>query len=100
MTAFQITALDPDETEIGLIRKQWGGLFRDMLSSADVFTVNFPQDLDVKVKALFIAAMFLIVSILFLHGRTVSLIVFYFFTVSLYRITCITKIRKSVFKKL
>ncbi|KAL0268664.1 UNVERIFIED_CONTAM: hypothetical protein PYX00_010510 [Menopon gallinae] len=57
---FAITALDGNETEIGLIRKQWGGLFRDMLSNGDVFTVNFPQDLDVKVKALFIAAMFLI----------------------------------------
>ncbi|XP_070561411.1 phospholipid scramblase 2-like [Ptychodera flava] len=46
--------------EIGKISKQWSGLMREMYTSADNFSVNFPMDLDVKVKATMLGAVFLI----------------------------------------
>ncbi|XP_069753492.1 phospholipid scramblase 2-like [Narcine bancroftii] len=56
---FQVTNLDETET-IGKITKQWTGLLREMFTSADNFGIQFPLDLDVKVKATLLAASFLI----------------------------------------
>ncbi|WKX88343.1 hypothetical protein Q1695_008187 [Nippostrongylus brasiliensis] len=50
----------PSNAEIGNIAKRWGGFIREALTDADVFKVSFPMDLDVKVKALLLAATFLI----------------------------------------
>lgn len=48
---------------IGRISKQWAGLDTEMLTDADNFGVQFPIDLDVKIKAVVLAACFLIVSV-------------------------------------
>lgn len=55
--------MSPDETSvIGRISKQWTGLDTEMFTDADHFGVQFPMDLDVKIKAVVLAACFLIVS--------------------------------------
>jgi len=45
------------------ISKQWSGLGRELFTDADYFSVTFPLNLDVRMKALVFAALFLIVSI-------------------------------------
>ncbi|KAM5215236.1 phospholipid scramblase 3 isoform 3-T4 [Hipposideros larvatus] len=51
----------PDESRsVGRISKQWGGLLREALTDADDFGLQFPMDLDVKVKAVLLGATFLI----------------------------------------
>lgn len=49
---------------IGRISKQWTGLDTEMFTDADNFGVQFPMDLDVKMKAVVLAACFLIVSVI------------------------------------
>lgn len=56
--AFQV--LTGDGNEIGGITKQWSGIGREAFTDADNFGVKFPLDLDVKVKATLLAAVFLI----------------------------------------
>lgn len=64
---FQVLSLDK-ETKVGKITKQWSGLAREMFTDSDYFGVTFPLDLDVHIKAVLLAATFLIVScILFVH---------------------------------
>ncbi|XP_063409671.1 phospholipid scramblase 2-like isoform X2 [Mytilus trossulus] len=46
--------------EVGKISKQWTGLMREAFTDADNFGVSFPKDLDVKVKATLLGAVFLI----------------------------------------
>lgn len=46
--------------EIGKITKQWSGLGRELFTDADYFSVTFPLNLDVRMKALLFAAVFLI----------------------------------------
>jgi len=46
--------------EVGLITKQWSGLAREAFTDADNFGISFPLDLDVKVKATLLGALFLI----------------------------------------
>lgn len=48
--------------EVGKISKQWSGLVREMFTDADFFGINFPMDLDVRMKAVMLGACFLIVS--------------------------------------
>jgi len=53
--------LSPDETvEIGKISKQWTGWAKELFTDADTFSVTFPMDMDVRMKASFLAALFLI----------------------------------------
>jgi len=46
--------------EVGKISKQWTGVMKEAFTDADNFGVNFPVDLDVKIKATLMAAVFLI----------------------------------------
>ena len=48
--------------QIGKISKQWSGLGKEIFSDTDNFGVSFPMDLDVKIKAVLMGAVFLIVS--------------------------------------
>lgn len=59
----------PDESRsVGRISKQWGGLLREALTDADDFGLQFPLDLDVKVKAVLLGATFLIDYMFFENG--------------------------------
>lgn len=49
---------------VGQIAKQWGGFVREFFTDADYFTASFPAALDIPMKAVCLAALFLIVSIL------------------------------------
>jgi hypothetical protein len=58
--------LSPDGLhQVGVISKQWGGVFREMVADADNFSVAFPMDLDVRMKATLLGAVFLIDFMLF-----------------------------------
>lgn len=48
---------------MGKITKQWSGLSREMFTDADQFGINFPMDLDVRMKAVLLGACILIVSL-------------------------------------
>uniref|UniRef100_A0A182NLZ8 Phospholipid scramblase n=1 Tax=Anopheles dirus TaxID=7168 RepID=A0A182NLZ8_9DIPT len=49
-----------DGTEVGKVTKQWGGFVQEHFTDADNFGINFPMDLDVRVKATMLGALFLI----------------------------------------
>lgn len=51
---------------VGKISKQWSGLVREMFTDVDNFGIQFPLDLDVKMKAVMLGACFLIVSLFLL----------------------------------
>lgn len=57
----QILTMD-ETSKIGKISKQWTGLLREAFTDSDNFGIQFPMDLDVKMKAVMIGACFLIVS--------------------------------------
>ncbi|KAL3862664.1 hypothetical protein ACJMK2_008618 [Sinanodonta woodiana] len=46
--------------EVGKVSKQWSGLLKEYFTDADNFGVSFPMDLDVKMKAVMLGAVFLI----------------------------------------
>ena len=46
--------------EYGKITKKWSGLLKESFTDADKFGVTFPAEWDVKLKALFLGAVFLI----------------------------------------
>ena len=48
-----------DGTEVGKITKQWTGIVKESLTDADNFGVTFPLDLDARVKATLLGAVFL-----------------------------------------
>ncbi|XP_066285599.1 phospholipid scramblase 2-like [Branchiostoma lanceolatum] len=51
----------PDESQkVGKISKQWSGLLKEAFTDADNLGIQFPMDLDVKVKATLLGALFLI----------------------------------------
>ncbi len=49
-----------DGVEYGKITKKWSGLLKESFTDADNFGVMFPAEWDVKLKALFLGALFLI----------------------------------------
>jgi uncharacterized protein YxjI len=49
-----------NDVEYGKITKKWGGLLKEGFTDADNFGVIFPKDWDVRLKALFLGAVFLI----------------------------------------
>ncbi|KAL4677621.1 hypothetical protein H8959_020295, partial [Pygathrix nigripes] len=55
----KITSLD-EQMVVGRISKHWSGLLREAFTDADNFGIQFPRDLDVKLKAVMIGACFLI----------------------------------------
>ncbi len=62
-----------ESSVIGRISKQWTGFEAEAFTDADNFGLQFPMDLDIKIKAVILGACFLIVS-----NRCSSLIFFYF----------------------
>lgn len=56
----QIVTMD-EVSKIGKISKQWTGLLREAFTDSDNFGIQFPMDLDVRMKAVMIGACFLIV---------------------------------------
>ncbi|TEA25793.1 hypothetical protein DBR06_SOUSAS1210080, partial [Sousa chinensis] len=56
---FEIKSLD-DKYVVGKISKQWTGLVRELFTDVDNFGIQFPLDLDVKMKAVMLGACFLI----------------------------------------
>jgi hypothetical protein len=56
---FQILSKD-GSTQVGKISKQWSGLLREAFTDADNFGLSFPIDLDVRMKAVMLGALFLI----------------------------------------
>lgn len=49
-----------NDVELGKITKQWSGLLKEGFTDADNFGVVFPEQWDIKLKALFLGAVFLI----------------------------------------
>ncbi|KAI1882791.1 hypothetical protein AGOR_G00238560 [Albula goreensis] len=61
---------DLSETaNVGRISKQWMGVLREAYTDADNFGINFPMDLDVKIKAVMLGACFLIDFMFFEHSK-------------------------------
>jgi len=46
--------------KVGKISKQWSGVLKEAFTDADNFGISFPMDLDVKIKATLLGAVFLI----------------------------------------
>lgn len=68
---FPIT--DPGETtQIGDVTKQWSGVLKEYFTDADTFSVTFPVDMDVRMKAVFVGAAFLIDFMYFEHQQNNS----------------------------
>ena len=57
-----------DQQVIGKISKQWSGLIKEFFTDTDNFGIQFPMDLDVKIKAVLLGALFLIVSLFVLKA--------------------------------
>ncbi|XP_020655458.3 phospholipid scramblase 2 [Pogona vitticeps] len=56
---FEVKTRD-ESRGVGRISKQWGGLLKEVFTDTDNFGINFPMDLDVKMKAVLLGACFLI----------------------------------------
>eukprot|EP00092_Neocalanus_flemingeri_P083446 GFUD01104737.1.p1 GENE.GFUD01104737.1~~GFUD01104737.1.p1 ORF type:complete len:277 (-),score=75.24 GFUD01104737.1:96-926(-) len=48
------------ERQVGSISKKWNGVLKDVLTTADRFSIDFPPDIDVEFKVTLLAATFLI----------------------------------------
>ncbi|XP_064408720.1 phospholipid scramblase 1-like [Latimeria chalumnae] len=64
---FKVKSLD-EMLVVGKISKQWTGLLKEALTASDNFGIQFPMDLDVKMKAVMVGACFLIDFMFFEHG--------------------------------
>lgn len=58
--ALQLKGKDSSKP-IGRISKQWSGLLKEVFTDTDNFGIQFPLDMDVKMKAVLLGACFLIV---------------------------------------
>ncbi|CAH1264616.1 phospholipid scramblase 1-like isoform X3 [Branchiostoma lanceolatum] len=56
---FKVLSADGGQ-KVGKISKQWSGLLKEAFTDADNLGIEFPMDLDVKVKATLLGALFLI----------------------------------------
>ncbi|XP_053167604.1 phospholipid scramblase 1-like isoform X2 [Hemicordylus capensis] len=63
---FEVMSND-EKNVVGRISKQWTGFVREAFTDADNFGIQFPMDLDVKMKAVMIGACFLIDFMFFEH---------------------------------
>lgn len=96
--------VDLNGTEIGQISKKWSGLAREWFTDADFFGINFPMDLDVKLKATLVGACMLIVSGLLIPTNfpAANYIFNRYFTILLlyFRIWCTLKTIKAIIKSI
>lgn len=58
--------------EIGKIMKQWSGFVQEYFTDADNFGVNFPMDMDVRMKTVLLGAVFLIDFMFFENNEAAS----------------------------
>uniref|UniRef100_A0A8C1KWQ7 Phospholipid scramblase n=1 Tax=Cyprinus carpio TaxID=7962 RepID=A0A8C1KWQ7_CYPCA len=65
---FEVMSLD-ESSVIGRISKQWTGFEAEAFTDADNFGLQFPMDLDVKIKAVILGACFLIDFMYFEHTQ-------------------------------
>ncbi|XP_050075143.1 phospholipid scramblase 2-like isoform X1 [Anopheles maculipalpis] len=65
----KFTVFSKDGTEVGKVTKQWTGFVQEHFTDADNFGINFPMDLDVRVKATMLGALFLIDYMYFESGN-------------------------------
>ncbi|XP_026063071.1 phospholipid scramblase 1 [Carassius auratus] len=65
---FEVMSLD-ESSVIGRISKQWSGFEAEAFTDADNFGLQFPVDLDVKIKAVILGACFLIDFMYFEHTQ-------------------------------
>ncbi|XP_063105226.1 phospholipid scramblase 1 isoform X3 [Cavia porcellus] len=63
---FEVKSLD-EQSVVGKISKQWSGFVREAFTDADNFGIQFPLDLDVKMKTVMLGACFLIDFMFFEH---------------------------------
>jgi len=57
----EFEVMSPDgQSNVGKISKQWSGFLKEAFTDADIFGINFPVDLDVKMKAVLLGACMLI----------------------------------------
>ncbi|GFO35017.1 phospholipid scramblase [Plakobranchus ocellatus] len=56
---YPITSVQ-SRSQIGMIKKVWSGVMRECFTDTEMFSLQFPLDLDVKHKALMLAAVFLV----------------------------------------
>lgn len=56
---FKVLSSD-GQIEVGKISKKWSGFAQEIFTDADFFGISFPLDLDVKMKATLLGALFLI----------------------------------------
>jgi uncharacterized protein YxjI len=47
-------------SECGTVRKKWSGVLKEMFTDADYFGIDFPQQMDIRLKSVFLGAVFLI----------------------------------------
>lgn len=66
LIAMQLKSKD-GKKPIGRISKQWSGLLKEVFTDTDNFGIQFPLDMDVKMKAVLMGACFLIVRFFELH---------------------------------
>ena len=78
-------------TEVGKISRQWPGIIREAFTDAGHYGVNFPINLDVKMKAVMLGACFLIVNFHQINFHF-TLTRTKWFHSELDRITCTTKV--------
>ncbi|NP_001410589.1 phospholipid scramblase 1-like isoform X1 [Rattus norvegicus] len=65
---FEIKSLD-EAFVVGRISKHWSGFLKEILTDVDSFGIQFPLDLDVKIKAVMLGACFLIDFMFFESSR-------------------------------
>ncbi|CAI5778987.1 Hypothetical predicted protein [Podarcis lilfordi] len=56
---FEVLSLD-EQTAVGRISKHWTGIVKELFTDTDNFGIQFPLDLDVKIKAVMLGAAFLV----------------------------------------
>jgi len=57
---FEVLSLGPNKEPVGRISKTYAGFTKELFTDASNFTLTFPKDLDVKMKAVLLGATFLI----------------------------------------
>ena len=65
MFTIQIRSLD-NKYKVGVISRNWSGLGQELFTDSTKFGIQFPVDLDVRMKAVLLGACILIVSNIFL----------------------------------